>query len=65
MSHSESYLNIEAIRQKGGIEKSEDNRMKWERIMTESDGVESKAKRKKEIEREERRKEIRGPFITG
>ena len=48
MSHSQSYLNIEAIRQKGGIEKSEDNRMKWEIIMMKSNGVESKAKRKKE-----------------
>ena len=48
MSHSESYLDIEAIRQKGGIEKSENDRMKWERIMTDSNGVESKAKRKKE-----------------
>ena len=63
MSHSEPYLNIEAIRQRGGIKKSEDDGEKWE-IMTESNGVESKAKRKKEIEKEERRKEIRGPFIT-
>ena len=47
MSHNESYLNIEAIRQKGGIAK--DDRMKWERIMMESDGVESKAKRRKKI----------------
>ena len=47
MSHNESYLNIEAIRQKGGIGKSEDDRVKWERIMMESNGVESKGKRKK------------------
>ena len=46
MSHSESYLNIEAIRQKGGIKKSEDDRLKGERIRMESNGVESKAKRK-------------------
>ena len=32
MSHSESYLNIEAIRQKGGIEKSEDGGEKWESV---------------------------------
>ena len=38
--------------------------MKWERVMMESYGVESKAKRKKEIEKEGRRKEIRGLFIT-
>ena len=48
MSHSESYLNIEAIRQKRDIEKYKDDRVKWERITMESNGVESKRKRKKE-----------------
>ena len=42
------YLNIEGIRQKKGIEKSDDDRVKWERITKESDGVGSKGKRKKE-----------------
>ena len=48
MSHNESYLNIEATRQKEGIGKSKDDRVKWERVTMESDGVESKGKRKKE-----------------
>ena len=48
MSHSKSYLNIEAIKQKEGIEESEDDKVKWERIAMKSDGVESKGKRKKE-----------------
>ena len=31
MSHSESYLTIEAMRQKGGIEKSKDDGEEWKR----------------------------------
>ena len=48
MSHNESYLNIEAIRQKEGIGKSEDDRVKRGRVTMESDGFEAKVKRKKE-----------------
>ena len=48
MSHNESYLNIEAIRQMEGIRKSEDNGVKRERVTMESDGFEAKGKRKKE-----------------
>ena len=48
MSHNESYLNIEAARQKEGTGKSKDNRVRRERIMMESDGFEAKRKRKKE-----------------
>ena len=36
MSHSESYLNIEAIKQKEGIGKSEDDGVERERVMMES-----------------------------
>ena len=49
MSHNESYLNTEAIRHKEGIEKSGDNRVKWERIMMESNRVESKERESKKI----------------
>ena len=34
MSHNESYLNIEAARQKEGIGKSKDNRVKRQRVTT-------------------------------
>ena len=47
MSHNESYLKIEAIRQKEGIGKSEDNRVRRERVMMESNGFEAKGKRKR------------------
>ena len=56
MSHNESYLNIEAMRQKEGIRKSEDDRVEKERVMTESDGCESKGKRKGK----RKRKKMRG-----
>ena len=39
MSHNESYLNIEAMRQKEGIGKSEDDRVERERVTMESNGV--------------------------
>ena len=47
MSHNESYLNIEALRQKEGIRKSEDDRVKRERVTMESNRFEAKEKRKR------------------
>ena len=50
MSHNESYLNIEAMRQKG---RHREVRGRWserEKVMKESDGCEAKGKRKKENE---------------
>ena len=50
MSHNESYLNIEAMRQKG---RHREVRGRWserERVTMESNGCEAKRKRKKENE---------------
>ena len=47
MSHNESYLNIEAMRQRGGIGKSKDDGVERERVTMESDGCEAKEKRKR------------------
>ena len=48
MSHNESYLNIEAMRQKGRHREVQGRWSEWERVMMESDGCEAKGKRKKE-----------------
>ena len=47
MSHNESYLNIEAMRQKGRHREVRGRWSEWERVMTESDGSEAKGKRKR------------------
>ena len=48
MSHSESHLNIEAMRQKGGIEKSEDNGEEWERKQLSPKELDQKVRNREE-----------------